>query len=433
MSPRGRSWLFAGMGAVLLLVAGGRHGDLVARRGAEGLQFVAPEDTTPLVAMTTVAFGAFRGLVADALWMRASELQENGQYFELVQLATWISQLEPTIPEVWEFQAWNLAYNISVLFPDPEDRWRWVSHGLELLRTEGLQHNPVSPVIHWNIGWMFQHKIGMDFDQAHLFYKAELAREAEAAFGGADPEAVRRVFRMEPERVAALEGRFGPIDWRLPIAHSLYWSDRGLEFARRDAFRARNLQRMRLQSLAELLRRGEMLTNAEGAPLLALPRFGMMEALLAEMDRLEADPFFAQIAKTSLDNFLMEAVVLHAEYGKAAETAALYARLAARVPELQSGQEGLMTLLAERGMPQDSAQMSRDQAMIRLTALLVQARGWDAADAERARGYRSLARQMHRRYQSTRRSGEHFERTHLPPFEAMDAAIREHVAAGAVL
>src|SRR2546426_7953234 len=37
---------------------------------------------------------------------------------------------------VWRYQAWNMAFNISVKFRDPADRWRWVSRGIELLRDE---------------------------------------------------------------------------------------------------------------------------------------------------------------------------------------------------------------------------------------------------------------------------------------------------------
>ena len=431
MNPPIRARLFGIAGAGLLLLAGGRHADLVARRGADNLQFVAPEDTTPLVAMTTVAFGAFRGLVADVLWVRAAELQENGQYFELVQLATWISQLEPTIPEVWEFQAWNLAYNISVLFSDPGDRWRWILHGLDLLRSDGLRNNPVSPVLHWNIGWLFQHKIGMDFDQAHLFFKAELARKAEEALTYPDGLLeMERIFHMRREHMSQLEESFGPLDWRLPAAHALYWSDRGLMYTRENRFQARNLQRMRLHSLAQLLMQGEMLTGPDGAPLLALPRFELTAPLLSELDRLDADPLFGDLVRRSMEMVLMEALLLHAEYGRSAEALTLYERLTRLNVDLMPGPEGLLSLLAQSRLEEDPAHLSRDQALLRITALLVQAREWERDDPDRARGYRSMARQIHRRYQAARISPEHKERTGLPAWDAMDQAIWERLPEG---
>src|SRR5438046_2134199 len=96
----------------------------------------------PVLAFTTVALGGFRGLIANALWIRANDLQNDGKYFEMVQLADWITKLEPTFAQVWLMQGWNMAYNISVKFSDFGARWRSVQRGTELLRDEGLKYCP---------------------------------------------------------------------------------------------------------------------------------------------------------------------------------------------------------------------------------------------------------------------------------------------------
>ena len=75
------------------------------------------ENAPPSLAFATVAMGAFRGLVVDVLWMRAEKLKEEGQFFDAKQLADWITILQPRLAEVWDFQAWNMAYNISVAMP----------------------------------------------------------------------------------------------------------------------------------------------------------------------------------------------------------------------------------------------------------------------------------------------------------------------------
>src|SRR3954469_21582274 len=102
----------------------------------------------PVLAFTTVALGGFRGLIANALWIRANDLQEEGKYFEMVQLADWITKLEPTFTQVWLVQSWNMAYNISVKFTDPADRWRWVQRGIELLRDNGLRYSPNEALVY---------------------------------------------------------------------------------------------------------------------------------------------------------------------------------------------------------------------------------------------------------------------------------------------
>jgi len=50
--------------------------------------------------------------------MRATDLQDEDKFFEMAQLAEWITKLEPHFVHVWLVQAWNMAYNISVKFKE---------------------------------------------------------------------------------------------------------------------------------------------------------------------------------------------------------------------------------------------------------------------------------------------------------------------------
>src|SRR5512147_568503 len=101
-----------------------------------GLTRVEPlENAPPVLAFTTVALGGFRGLISNMLWIRASELQEEDKFFEMVQLSDWITKLEPHFSQVWVHEAWNMAFNISVKFKgtapgEYPDRWRWVRRGI---------------------------------------------------------------------------------------------------------------------------------------------------------------------------------------------------------------------------------------------------------------------------------------------------------------
>ena len=141
------------------------------------------ENAPPLVAFTSVALGGFRGLVADCLWIRSSKMQDEGKYFEMVQLANWIVKLQPRFTASHSFLAWNMAYNISVTFTNPEDRWRWVKRGIELIRDEALALNPGDPELFRQLGWIYQHKMGKDMDDANRYYKTEMAKEMIRLFG----------------------------------------------------------------------------------------------------------------------------------------------------------------------------------------------------------------------------------------------------------
>ncbi len=166
------------MTAAFLIVGAMQLGDLNDARKELRLVSNEPlENAPPALAFATVAMGAFRGLVVDILWMRADKLKEEGQFFDAKQLAEWITVLQPRFAAVWDFQAWNMAYNISVAMPNtqPAERWKWVRNGYELLRDKGIVQNPHSIILYRSLAWIFQHKMGGVTDDCHKYYKLQLA------------------------------------------------------------------------------------------------------------------------------------------------------------------------------------------------------------------------------------------------------------------
>ncbi|MBL0870814.1 MAG: hypothetical protein IBJ18_09595 [Phycisphaerales bacterium] len=70
-------------------------------------------------------------------------------------------------------------------------------------------------------------------------------------------------YHMEPERMIRYTRKYGPLDWRHPAAHALYWAARGVEeaLARVNANNAKNFDfintdRMVVQALQEMFRNG---------------------------------------------------------------------------------------------------------------------------------------------------------------------------------
>ena len=166
--------------AGLLYAAGRSSTPSTAQRQTLKLVINPPtENMPPSLAFATVAMGAFRGLVVDILWMRADKLKEEGQFFDARQLAEWITKLQPRFAAVWEFHAWNMAYNISVAIPatQPEQRRRWVKNGYELLRDEGIPLNPKSIQLYRELARIFQHKLGGVSDDCQEYYKLQFAEE----------------------------------------------------------------------------------------------------------------------------------------------------------------------------------------------------------------------------------------------------------------
>ena len=193
----------------------------------------------PFLNFLTVGLGGFRGVAAEALWSRADRLQEEGRYFELVQLSQWITWLDPHATEAWTYNAWNMAYNIGAMMRRPADRLRWVSHGIALLRDRGLPANPNSAKLYRDLAWFYQHKIGSADDSAHITYKLALAAEMTPLLqpngAVADTPSNRTALaalRLDADRMLQLERQFGSLDWRVAASHAVYWASMGLEHAR---------------------------------------------------------------------------------------------------------------------------------------------------------------------------------------------------------
>ncbi len=177
------------LAASLLITAGMQLDFINSQRQQMKLIANEPlENAPPSLAFATVAMGAFRGLLVDILWLRADKLKDQGEFFDAKQIAEWITTLQPRFTSVWEFQAWNMAYNISVAIPatQPDERWRWVKNGYELLRDQGIPLNPKSISLYCELARIFQHKLGSASDDAHKYYKLQLAMAMEPLLAPAD-------------------------------------------------------------------------------------------------------------------------------------------------------------------------------------------------------------------------------------------------------
>ncbi len=111
--------------------------------------------------------GGARGLVANWLWMQAQELQRQHEWDQLMASVDLITKLQPHFLSVWTFQGWNLAYNVSVEWDAPEDKYTWIKKGINFLK-DGVAKNQKAPDLLWDTAWTYYHKLGFA-DEAILF------------------------------------------------------------------------------------------------------------------------------------------------------------------------------------------------------------------------------------------------------------------------
>jgi hypothetical protein len=436
MRTRSRKLGLIGLAVVLLISAASVQRALNAQRSTLGLTRIAPlENAPPILAFTTVALGGFRGLIANVLWIRANDLQSDGKYFEMVQLADWITKLEPTFVQVWTVQAWNMAYNISVKFPNHQDRWRWVQRGIELLRDEGLRYNPKEALLYRELGWFFQHKMGQNMDDAHLVYKYNWAVAMTNLFGGprpnfaelqnpSTPEAKRRAqelrerYKMDPAIMQEADQLYGPLEWRLPEAHALYWGHVGLKHAKKKDLIT--LRRLIYQSMQLSVLRGRLISLD---PLRFGPDLDKADRANASYEQMIAEETEMKYAvQTAHKSFLRELVYLFYIHNRLKEANEWFALLKQKYPDMVPPRMSLEEFSLSR-FAQNLELASHDRMKAVLEGIL--SNYWisfafaddDPAEEQRAIGYDAQARYLWNFYARTATARR--EVLALPPFEQM--------------
>ena len=109
-------------------------------------------------AMSLATLG-MRGVAATLLWEQANKYKKKDNFDGFKAAANQLAKLQPNFVSVWQFQAWNIAYNISVEFDNFEHRYHWVKKGVDYL-VEGTEYNEDEPLLLWDAGWFFGHKMG---------------------------------------------------------------------------------------------------------------------------------------------------------------------------------------------------------------------------------------------------------------------------------
>ena len=412
----------------------------------------ALDNAPPVLAFTTVALGGFRGLISNYLWIRANDLQLDDKYFEAAQLADWITALEPHFTQVWLFQAWNMAYNISVKFKDFPDRWRWVERGIELLRDDGLRYNPNDVLIHRELAWFFQHKMGQNLDDANLYYKQQWAREMTPFFGAngtnfsellqpqnTNAVLLREKYKIDPVFAEKLNAQYGPLDWRLPEAHAIYWGALGLEKAKEnpDKVKADDLITLRRNIYGSMLQafyHGRFIANPFNQTYALGPDLGLIpkvnDAYETMMREDEKNRDHIAIAHR---NFLRNAIYFLYEENRVADAAKWFRYLGVQYPDktIIDGDTNsfprnvTLDQYAVASVQEDIGDTSQERTTAAVQSLLARAYiSLAIGQDDRYAGFKLLAGKVYEHYQAEiSRTKANLQRIGLPPFADLNRAV----------
>ncbi|HKI68626.1 MAG TPA: hypothetical protein VKA67_03500 [Verrucomicrobiae bacterium] len=451
------------LGAALLAGVAPVQNSLNRDRDRLGLTRIEPlQNAPPVLAFTTVALGGFRGLIANVLWMRANKLQQEDKFFEMVQLADWITKLEPHFAQVWAFEAWNMAWNISVKFTSPVDRWRWVQSGMELLRDEALRYNPNNPLLYQQLSWVFQSKIGQNLDDANAYYKQQWAKDMTPFFGPhgtnfdrlIDPQTpgekalareLQNEYKIDPVFAKKVNEEWGPLDWRVPEAQAIYWAAVGLRQAKENPNRVKpsDLMQMRrsiYQSMLQAFHHGRLVTNPFDKSFALYPDLALIpkvnEAYLT-MYAEEKDSGLKQNILNAQRNFLRDAVYFLYQDNQITRAEKWYQYLGKKFPDkpiidgVTNSFPRNLTLeqYAVACVQENVNETSQDDVTAAVQGLLAKsyfnlAIGQD----DRAAGFKLLAAKVYQSYEArTSGSGYSGKRIALPPFKDMDQMVRSRL------
>lgn len=108
-------------------------------------------------------------VVAGLLWVRTDEFFHTGNYAAVVPMVRIVTWLDPHQIDVYDTGAWHLAYN----FTDSQERSdrRYIPTSKALYR-EGVDNNPNTYDLYFDLGWLNFNKI-LDYPEAAVwFHKA---------------------------------------------------------------------------------------------------------------------------------------------------------------------------------------------------------------------------------------------------------------------
>lgn len=162
-------------------------GELAQLRQRYDLGETSLGDIDPASATMNLVLLGLRGVAANLLWMDLDHQKDTKNWAQMRATTESIIRLQPHFIAVWDFNGWNLAYNVSAEWDNVADRYYWVKEGGKFLM-RGTGRNRQATLLYYDVGKVFGQKIGYA-DEARYYRRFFLQDPDEQRFkGGPDPE-----------------------------------------------------------------------------------------------------------------------------------------------------------------------------------------------------------------------------------------------------
>ncbi|MCH2175934.1 MAG: hypothetical protein MK193_09425 [Lentisphaeria bacterium] len=452
-------------------------------------------DIPPSLAVTTQALGPIRTMVSNSLWWRAIELQDEKNYYEAIQMANWISLMQPKLAGVWNYQAWNMAWNLSATSATKKDKWKWIYNGIKLQRDKGLRYNPRNPDISLELGRIFLEKMADDVDASANYYKlrwalimqdffptgerkdiielvnaarsleelntiegvpvilaaakekgvdllswnfhkAEKRSELEQAFWGewqskqgfsdiksfVTVKTLKDIHKLDIDKVNEIDEIYGPLDWRLPQAHCIFYVARE---NRRDQYGWENYESPYLrQAMALAFYNGKIVELTNDSIALG-PNLNMINSTHNYLLKLEQDRYF-RVSKFS-KIFHERAVIILYSNMYLEDAKKMFEHYKEDVLEKRGVTNYTFEEFMNEAIPRYVTQKSANNTRSVILSTISQSIYWGSmGDLRKAQGYDNMARLVWTDYQ--KKFGKN-EAKRLPPFNQMRMTVLKLMSA----
>jgi hypothetical protein len=157
-------------------------------------------DVDPSSATMNLVLVGLRGIAANQLWMQADENRKTKNWAQLKTNIESIILLQPHFIKVWEFQGWNLAYNVSAEWDLVEDKYYWIKEGAKF-SIRGTKRNQRYPELYWWVGIILGEKISNHdaWEYMRKFFNPKAYTYDKSGDLIGDPEIRRRENRIAPD------------------------------------------------------------------------------------------------------------------------------------------------------------------------------------------------------------------------------------------
>jgi len=156
-----------------------------------------------MIEFPILVLGGFRGPLVMGLWIKAENEKHEQRWWDVKTYHEIIAHLQPNFPSVYVFNAWNLAYNLSVQWHELPNKYQWVLDGARYAQ-KGTWINPESPDIMFQLADIYDQKLGRAIPERYYY---------------------RQRFAEDTVRVAELVGKMSA-EQRQDLANSTELSDR---------------------------------------------------------------------------------------------------------------------------------------------------------------------------------------------------------------